>query len=60
MIYPSIFSKSSMALALVLGALIYRELILVYSVRQGFNFILLSVAVPLCQHRWLQRSFFPH
>lgn len=50
MIYPSIFSKSSMALALVLGVLIYLELILVYGVRQGFNFILLPVDIPLCQH----------
>lgn len=50
MIYPSIFSKSPMALALVLGALIYCELILVDGVRQGFNFILLPVDIPLCQH----------
>lgn len=50
MIYPSIFSKGSMALALDLGASTYLELIWVYGVRPGFDFMLLPVDIPLCQH----------
>lgn len=46
-IEPSVFSKSSRFLALVLGYLIYLELLCVYGVRYGFIFILLHVDDPV-------------
>ena len=47
-------------LALVFRFMIHFELIFIYNVRKGSDFILLHVAIQFFQHSFLKRLFFPY
>ena len=55
---PLFSSKSFIILALGFRTLIHFELIFVYGVKQGSNFILLHLDIQFSQHHVLRRLFF--
>ena len=57
--FPHVFSRSFTISGLKHKSLIHFELIFVYAVRQGFNFILLQVDIQLSQNHlfWKDYSF---
>ena len=59
-VLPLVSSKSFIASSLTSRSLIHFEFILVYGIRQCFNFILLHVAVQFSQHHLLKRLSFLH
>ena len=59
-VLPVVSSKSFIASSLTSRSLIHFEFILVYGIRQCFNFILLHVAVQFSQHYLLQKLSFLH
>ena len=59
-VLPLVSSKSFIASSLTSRSLIHFEFILVYGIRQCFNFILLHVAVQFSQHYLLQKLSFLH
>ena len=54
---PMFSSKIFIILALIFTSLLHFELIFIYGVRKGSNFILLYVHIQLSQHHWWKKLF---
>ena len=57
---PRFYFKNVIVLALPFQCLLHCELIFIYGVKWGFNFILLNVGILFSHYHLLKRLFFPH